>query len=127
MLIKMLKGSTDHEMKTKNLPGADIASAGLTRRRLLDGSVRAAVAAAASTLMPPNVQRMLAQTSPSRGSLRDIKHVVVLMQENRSFDHYFGTLAGVRGFDDANALKLPNGRSVFYQPDSENPNGCLLP
>ena len=43
------------------------------------------------------------------------------MQENRSFDHYFGTLAGVRGFDDPNALKLSTGNSVFYQPDAENP------
>ena len=58
---------------------------------------------------------------PSRVRLRDIKHVVLLMQENRSFDHYFGTLAGVRGFDDPNALKLPNGKSVFYQPDPKIP------
>ena len=65
--------------------------------------------------------------SPSSGSFRDIKHVVLLMQENRSFDHYFGTMAGVRGFDDANALLLPNGKSVFYQPDAENPEGYLLP
>ena len=49
------------------------------------------------------------------------------MQENRSFDHYFGTLAGVRGFDDPKALKLSTGRSVFYQPDAENPSGYLLP
>ena len=40
------------------------------------------------------------------------------MQENRSFDHYFGTMAGVRGFDDPTALKLPNGKSVFHQPDA---------
>jgi phospholipase C len=99
----------------------------LTRRQLLSNSARAAVTAAASMLMPPNVRRMLAKDLPSRGSLRDVKHVVVLMQENRSFDHYFGTLAGVRGFDDPKALMLPNGRSVFYQPDSENPNGYLLP
>ena len=52
---------------------------------------------------------------------------MLLMQENRSFDHYFGTLAGVRGFDDPDALKLPDGKSVFYQPDPENPNGYLLP
>ena len=99
----------------------------LTRRQLMQGSMRAVVAAAASTLMPPNVQRMLAQGPPKRGSMRDIKHVVLLMQENRSFDHYFGTLAGVRGFNDPNALKLPNGKSVFYQPDAENPNGYILP
>ena len=53
--------------------------------------------------------------------------MVLLMQENRSFDHYFGTMAGVRGFDDPNALILPNGKSVFYQPDVEHPDGYLLP
>ncbi len=86
-----------------------------------------AAAAAASALMPPNVRRALAQEPLRQGSWKDIKHVVMLMQENRSFDHYFGTLAGVRGFDDPEALKLPNGKSVFYQPDEENPNGYLLP
>jgi phospholipase C len=96
----------------------------LTRRRLLGG---AAAAAAAATLMPPNVQAALAQTPPSRGSLNDIEHVVLLMQENRSFDHYFGTMAGVRGFADAMRQKLANGRSVLYQPDSVNPDGYTLP
>lgn len=86
-----------------------------------------AAAAAAGSLMPPNVQRVLAEDRPVRGSLRDIKHVVVLMQENRSFDHYFGTLSGVRGFDDARAMMLSHGRSVFYQPDAVNPRGYLLP
>lgn len=99
----------------------------MTRRRLLGSAAGMAATMAASTLMPPNLRRALAQEAPSRGSLRDIKHVVLLMQENRSFDHYFGTLAGVRGFDDPQALKLPNGKSVFYQPDTENPNGYLLP
>ena len=98
----------------------------LTRRRLL-GSAAGAAAAAATALMPPNVRRALAAAGPRPGSLRDIKHVVMLMQENRSFDHYFGTMAGVRGFDDTDALKLPDGRSVFYQPDSENSSGYLLP
>ena len=37
-------------------------------------------------------------SAASNSSLSDIKHVVILMQENRSFDHYFGTLSGVRGF-----------------------------
>ena len=43
------------------------------------------------------------------------------MQENRSFDHYFGTLAGVRGFDDPNAMNLPNGKSVFLSARSGEP------
>ena len=102
-------------------------SARPTRRRLVQSAASMAIAAAASTLMPPNVRRMLASEPPKRGSIRDVKHVVLLMQENRSFDHYFGTLAGVRGFDDPKALKLANGRSVFYQPDAENPSGYLLP
>src|ERR1700740_2907135 len=86
-----------------------------------------AAASATSILLPPNVRRALAQASPAAGSLHDVKHVVLLMQENRSFDHYFGTLAGVRGFGDDKALMLPSGRSVFYQPDPENPDGYLLP
>jgi hypothetical protein len=53
----------------------------LTRRRLLTGAARAAAAAAASALMPSNVQRLLAQDLPKNGSLREIKHVVLLMQE----------------------------------------------
>jgi phospholipase C len=108
------------------IPPPDLTLPSLTRRRLL-GSAAGAAAAAASTLMPPNVRRALAQAPATQGSLKDIKHVVLLMQENRSFDHYFGTLAGVRGFGDPSALKLPNGHSVFYQPDPQNPDGYLLP
>lgn len=52
------------------------------------------------------------------GDIRDVKHVVVLMQENRSFDHYFGSLKGVRGFADRSTIKLPGGLSVFQQPTS---------
>src|ERR1700742_118243 len=91
----------------------------LTRRRLLGHAARATVAASAASLMPPTVRRALAAPASSAPpSLRDIKHVVLLMQENRSFDHYFGTMAGVRGFNDPNALQLSTGKSVFYQPDS---------
>ncbi|PWS46579.1 phospholipase C, phosphocholine-specific, partial [Streptomyces sp. FT05W] len=53
---------------------------------------------------------------PGRAGLDAIEHVVILMQENRSFDHYFGTLRGVRGFGDRNAIELPSGRTVFEQP-----------
>ena len=99
----------------------------LTRRRLLTGAGKTAAVAAASALMPLNVRRLLAEGPPRNSSLRDIRHVVILMQENRSFDHYFGTLAGVRGFSDPGALRLANGRSIFHQPDEMNPNGYLLP
>ncbi|WP_329461587.1 alkaline phosphatase family protein [Streptomyces sp. NBC_01431] len=99
----------------------------LTRRRLLGSAAGAIGGAAALTLLPPSVQKAVAAGAPRHGSLQDIEHVVMLMQENRSFDHYFGTLSGVRGFSDPDALKLPNGRSVFYQPDPANPRGYLLP
>jgi phospholipase C len=110
-----------------NEPAGNFGSTKMTRRRLLGSAAGMAALAAASILLPPSVRKALAQTPPQKGSFRDIKHVVLLMQENRSFDHYFGTLAGVRGFDDANALTLPNGRSVFHQPDPQNPAGYLLP
>ncbi len=99
----------------------------MSRRRLLGSAGGVTGAALASTLLPPNVRKALAAGPATRGSLRDIKHVVLLMQENRSFDHYFGTLAGVAGFDDPDAIKLDTGKSVFYQPDAENPEGYLLP
>lgn len=111
-----------------NAEGAPILPEMPTRRRLIKGVVSMTVAAAAHTLMPRNVQRVLAMGPPRNGSLRDIKHVVLLMQENRSFDHYFGTFANVRGFNDPKAIKLySTGKSVFYQPDRENPDGYLLP
>ncbi|MEE7546805.1 phospholipase C, phosphocholine-specific, partial [Xanthomonas sp. Kuri4-1] len=64
---------------------------------------------------PPS--RALALPAPRRsGTLADLEHVVILMQENRSFDHYFGTLRGVRGFDDPRPLRLPDGAPVWQQP-----------
>jgi phospholipase C len=48
--------------------------------------------------------------------LHQIEHVVILIQENCSFDRYFGTLRGVRGFADPRPQTLPSGRPVFYQP-----------
>ena len=57
-----------------------------------------------------------------------MQHVVILMQENRSFDHYFGTLRGVRGFGDKQALRYQNGTGIFQQPDKTRTDlGYLLP
>jgi phospholipase C len=42
---------------------------------------------------------------PASGALKDVEHVIFLMQENRSFDHYFGTFSGVRGFGDKQGAK----------------------
>ncbi|HEY0248860.1 MAG TPA: phospholipase C, phosphocholine-specific [Gryllotalpicola sp.] len=57
-------------------------------------------------------------SSHPHGDLRDIKHVIVVMQENRSFDHYFGTMKGVRGFGDRSTIKLPGGGTVWRQPQA---------
>jgi hypothetical protein len=100
---------------------------GITRRRLLGSAAAVGGLAAASLALPPNVRKARASPPPTDGRLDDIKHVVLLMQENRSFDHYFRTLSGVRGFDDPDALRLPGGKPVFFQPDPANPDGHLLP
>ncbi|HEY3686120.1 MAG TPA: alkaline phosphatase family protein [Streptosporangiaceae bacterium] len=98
----------------------------INRRRLLGSVAGTAAASLIASYLPPNLQKAAAATTKP-GSMRDIEHIVVLTLENRSFDHYFGALHGVRGFDDPDALKLPNGQSVFYQPDAKNPDGYLLP
>ncbi|WP_371666187.1 phospholipase C, phosphocholine-specific [Streptomyces sp. NBC_01241] len=49
------------------------------------------------------------------GTVQDIEHIVVLMQENRSFDHYFGSMKGVRGFGDPRPVTLPSGKPVWNQ------------
>jgi len=96
----------------------------LTRRRFL-GSSAAAVAGAG--LLPRSLTKRLAEGRNARGSLDEVEHVVILIQENRSFDHYLGTLSGVRGFSDRRAMRLPGGAPVFYQPDTASPDGYELP
>ena len=81
-----------------------------SRRRFLT----ATAATAASGLLPLGLREALAAT-PAGSSLSAVRHVVVFMQENRSFDHYYGTLQGVRGYGDPAALVMTNGRSVFQQ------------
>ncbi|WP_285509037.1 phosphocholine-specific phospholipase C [Actinokineospora sp. NBRC 105648] len=90
----------------------------LSRRRLLSLTAATAGGVAASSLLPPSVLAAVAE--PARpGGLHAIEHVVILMQENRSFDTYYGSLRGVRGFGDRSALELPNGQPVFAQPNGD--------
>jgi phospholipase C len=91
------------------------------RRTILRGLGAAALGAA----LPDSIKRALAiEPKIVSGTIQDVEHIVVLMQENRSFDHYFGTLRGVRGFSDPRAVTLPSGNPVFQQP---NGSGTLLP
>ncbi len=81
---------------------------------------------AAAAALPASITRALAIDANNRtGSIADVEHIVFLMQENRSFDHYFGTMRGVRGFADPRAVKLPSGQPIWYQPDGAG--GFLLP
>jgi phospholipase C len=70
--------------------------------------------------------RAAASVRPAGSDLGAVEHVVFLMQENRSFDHYYGTYRGVRGFDDHPADSL----GPFAQPypaGTAHPKGRLLP
>lgn len=105
----MTKISNSH---SPDLPG---------RRQFFRASAKTAGALSALALLPASIQRALAiPAAVDTGTIKDIKHVVILMQENRSFDHYFGTMRGVRGFGDRFPIPLTNGKSVFFQP---NPSG----
>ncbi|MFE0255546.1 phosphocholine-specific phospholipase C [Streptomyces sp. NPDC059010] len=84
----------------------------VNRRRFL----QLAGATTAFTALSSSIQRAAAIPANHRtGSIEDIEHIVVLMQENRSFDHYFGKLRGVRGFGDPRPVKLDNGKSNWHQ------------
>ncbi|MGW2046102.1 phosphocholine-specific phospholipase C [Streptomyces sp. NPDC001858] len=75
-------------------------------------------ATTAFTALSSSIERAAALPANHRtGSIEDVEHIVVLMQENRSFDHYFGTLRGVRGFGDPRPVTLANGKSVWHQAD----------
>jgi phospholipase C len=89
----------------------------ITRRRFIARSVQASLA---FSPFPRSIRRALSQPAIVRQrNLFDVEHVVILMQENRSFDHYFGTLRGVRGFRDRHPVPLPSGRPVWFQSDGE--------
>jgi phospholipase C len=95
------------------------------RRTVLGGAAAAAGIAGVSGALPAGMAEALAEPS-RRGTIDDVKHVVVLMQENRSFDHYYGTMPGVRGFGDRTPLRLPLGKDVFHQPDLLRVDGGYL-
>ena len=99
-------------------------SRAITRRRALRDLGAAGLGASA---LGGLLEAAAASAAPKTGSLKDIEHVIIFIQENRSFDHYFGTLSGVRGFADK------HGHKAFFQPDGAGhtihpfhlPTGCL--
>jgi phospholipase C len=129
--------SREHEQGTPGSPWqvGDPAGPGVSRRRFLQATGLGVAAAATAGLGAGTAAAAAARAAAAAalpagwtGTIADVKHVVILMQENRSFDHYFGTLSGVRGFADKQALTWQNGNSIFQQPDSARTDlGYLLP
>ena len=89
------------------------------------------------TDLKANIAKALAIPANDRtGTIKDVEHVVILMQENRPFDHHFGTLRGVRGYSDPRAVRinlpLASGTgttpaSVFLQPSGSGSAGFSVP
>src|ERR1700742_2875606 len=94
-----------------------------SRREFLKMAAMAAGAAGLSGLAPEAIRRACAIVPSPGSTYLDAEHIVILMQENRSFDHMFGSLRGVRGFNDPRAMRLANGNSVFVQTDASG-NSC---
>lgn len=69
------------------------------------------------SVLPLSIEKALAISPDPGTTFYDAEHVVMLMQENRSFDHCFGTLKGVRGFNDPFPVSLPDKNPVWFQPD----------
>lgn len=86
-----------------------------TRRDFLKKAAMLAGGASLSQVMSSAIAKAMA-INPAMGStFYDAEHIVLLMQENRSFDHAFGTLRGVRGFNDPRAIRQPNKHKVWLQ------------
>ncbi|MGO2957867.1 MAG: phosphocholine-specific phospholipase C [Acetobacter sp.] len=93
------------------------------RRGLLKGSSGLVTAG-----LLASINRALAIPAERRsGTLEDVEHIVVLMQENRSFDHYFGHLSGVRGVSDRHPVRSPDGTPVWSQWRKQPGAGRIMP
>lgn len=90
-----------------------------TRRDFIKKAMLLSGAAGWSGMIPESISRALAIDPEPGSTYLDAEHVVILMQENRSFDHCFGTLQGVRGFNDPRRINLPDGNPVWLQSNSK--------
>lgn len=75
----------------------------------------AGVAGSAAAFHPSIGRALAIPAKRATGTIKDVRHIVILMQENRSFDHYFGTMKGVRGFGDRHPIPLTNDKNVWWQ------------
>jgi phospholipase C len=86
-----------------------------TRREFLRKTLLLSGAAGLSSFLPGSIQRAFAIDPAPGSTYLDAEHIVILMQENRSFDHCFGTLRGVRGYNDPRVLEAANLKPVWFQ------------
>lgn len=90
----------------------------LRRRDFIKLSAKMGLTAA---VWGPLLEKALAvEANNATRSINDVEHIVILMQENRSFDHYFGAMKGVRGFGDRFPIPLESGQRAFHQSDGKN-------
>ncbi|MBO9203475.1 MULTISPECIES: phosphocholine-specific phospholipase C [Niastella] len=90
-----------------------------TRREFLKKASVLSGGAGLMQLLPASIAKALAIDPEAGSTWQDAEHIVFLMQENRSFDHAYGSLQGVRGFNDPRAIRLPNKNLVFLQSNKE--------
>lgn len=91
----------------------------MNRREFLLNSTKTMFGTAALASFPLSIQKALAiDAKVESGTIQDVKHIVILTQENRSFDNYFGTLKGVRGFGDRFTIPMTERRKVWEQYDA---------
>lgn len=87
----------------------------MNRREFLEKSGILLAGLGTSSVLHPAILKALMIEPAAQSTFYDAEHVVILMQENRSFDHAFGSLKGVRGFLDRRAFVKQDGHSVFFQ------------
>lgn len=95
--------------------------ANITRRTFVGaaGATAAALSGLTSSMNSVLAQAKSVPANNATQSIEDVQHVVILMLENRSFDHYFGTMRGVRGFGDRFPIPLASGKPVWFESDGK--------
>ncbi len=90
-----------------------------TRRGFLKKTALLAGTVGLTNVLSEAIAKAASITAAPGTTFMDAEHVVFLMQENRSFDHMFGKLKGVRGFNDPHPHIQPDGNKVWLQKDGE--------
>jgi phospholipase C len=114
---------------TRGLEDHDDAKRRISRRGLLALGAASGIGVLAGCGRggPAATVTSAAAVAPAGSDLGAIDHVIFLMMENRSFDHYYGTYPGVRGFDDHTAENLGSFSQAYPSNSSTSPVGRLLP